>query len=649
MGSLLRISSLRRWPGPALGIAAGGFVPPMLSICLCAIAVRAATVLDIEGNSHLSKKKIETVLSLPEKPKELSAEDWENWSDEAASSLSELYADDGYMDAAFRVAPPADSAANPAKTGGDFHIRLLIREGERYKYGNVSLKVAEKSPTVVDVQSLRCRTGKPYQKDDVFRDRREILNAYGDAGFLHCRSTENITTDSTAKSIKVEFQVDPGPAVVFDTLMIRNSREEDSTGARGITSERLLRSLLGLKRGDTVSLAAIAKFEKKLKSTRAFNFVRLRDSLSENQGNRSALVLSTEERVPGEMEASLFYETQYGAGVSADWSHGNIWGLLHEGRLGGSFAQRKQNVYLGYSSPLFFGTSFRFDNDLITNWYQDSPLQSGVGSFRGDFDITNASKLSKSFTPWLRDVETTELTGKSTKTDSVTLDRAFNVNFINSAFFSFIDDVANPTKGTRFSFTWGNGGAFFNQGQLLSTSQLQVPVGTRHNWLEAESGFYYPLVERLKLAFRLDGGRFFGEGGINSERFYLGGPRSVRSYGWRRVCPEKDTVTGLCIKSGVEPAYFLSSFELRTSPFSSAYINPEGRWRYLLGLQVVPFVDYGNVWEVGRKLTPDGEGRAYGLGLRYSLLSIFNLRLDYAVDGWPIKHDQWVLDLAQAF
>jgi len=69
----------------------------------------------------------------------------------------------------------------------------------------------------------------------------------------------------------------------------------------------------------------------------------------------------------------------------------------------------------------------------------------------------------------------------------------------------------------------------------------------------------------------------------------------------------------------------------------------------LLGLQVVPFTDYGNVWEVGRNLTRDGEGRAYGLGLRYSLLSIFNLRLDYAVDGWPIRHDQWVLDLAQAF
>jgi outer membrane protein assembly factor BamA len=610
-------------------------------ILIASIQAWSATVLDIDGNAHLSRKKIEAVLSLPEKPKGFSEEDWEAWSDEVTSSLSDMYAEQGYLDVAFRVAPVPDTNA-PA--GADFHIRLEIREGERYKFGYVKLNVLDQSPAVINAQSLRCRPGRPYDKELVFRDRRDILNAYGDAGFLHCKSTEKLVPDTASKVVNLEFLVEPGPAVVFDTLIIRNGREEDSTGTRGVTSQKLLRSLLGIRHGDTISLAAIGTFEKKLKSTRAFNYVRLRDSLVADKGNGSALILSTEERVPGELDASLFYETQYGAGVSADWSHGNIWGQLHEGRLGGSFAQRKQTVYLGYSSPLFFGTSFRFDNDLISNWYQDSRLQTGVGPYGGDFDITNSSKLSHSFTTWLRYVETTELTGKSEKIDSVKRDRAFNINFINSAFFSFIDDVVNPTRGTRFSFTWGNGGSYLDDGKISAPI-----ISRRHNWLEGESGFYYPLTERLKLAFRFDGGRFFGDGGINSERFFLGGPRSVRSFGWRKVCPEKDSVSETCVKEGLEPAYFLTSLEFRTSPFTSAYINPEGHWRFLLDMQVVPFVDYGNVWEVGKKLTPEGQGRAYGLGLRYSLLSIFNVRLDYAVDGIKRNHDQWVIDLAQAF
>ena len=604
----------------------------------------AATILVVEGNHYLAKKKIDAAISLPDKPRELSVEEWEVWSDEVAPTLSDLYAEDGYLDATFQVAPVADSLG-----GSDFHIRLEINEGVRYKFGKVVLKTVDQSPPVLDVEVLRCRPEMDFEKDLIFRDRREILNAYGDAGFLHSRSSEKLVPDSSGKLVSVEFLVEPGPAVVFDSLIIRNTREEDSTGAKGVTSDRLLRSLLGLIRRDSVSLATITSFEKKLKSTRVFNFVRLRDSLIRDGENRSALILSTEERVPGEMSASLFYETQYGAGISADWSHGNIWGQLHEGRLGGSFAQRKQSAYLGYSSPLFFGTSFRFDNDFITNWYQDSRVQSGTRAFDGDFDITNSSKLSKAFTPWLRDVETAELTGKSEMIDTMGRDRSFSINFINSAFFSFLDDVVNTTRGSRFSLTWGNGGSFLNNARLLVEGQIRAPVDHRHNWLEVESGFYYPIGEKLKVAFRLDGGRFFGAGGLNAERFYLGGPRSVRSYGWRRVCPERDSVTGVCLKDGIEPAYFLTSLEFRTSPFTRAYINPDGRWRYLLGLQVVPFIDYGNVWEVGKGLTESGQGQAFGLGLRYSLLSIFNLRLDYAVDGLKRNHDQWVLDLAQAF
>jgi outer membrane protein assembly factor BamA len=318
-------------------------------------------------------------------------------------------------------------------------------------------------------------------------------------------------------------------------------------------------------------------------------------------------------------------------------------GNLHEGKLGASLAQRKQTLFLGYASPLFFGTSFRFDDDLVANWYQDSKLQRKAGIYEGDFEVTNSSKLSRVFTPWLRGLANTELTDQSRKIDTNEFERFFNLNFINTAFFAFLDAAANPTKGVRWAFTWGNGGSFLTDGEI------DVPISDRHNWLEVESGYYLPVSERIKLAFRLDGGRFFGPGDQNSERFFLGGPRTVRSYGWRQVCPDRDDATGICRKSGVEPAYFLGSFEIRSNPFTSGFINPDGRWAWLFGLQVVPFVDYGNVWEVGRPLNGDGSGRAYGLGLRYNLLSIFNFRLDYAVDGPERKHDQWVLDLAQAF
>jgi len=328
--------------------------------------------------------------------------------------------------------------------------------------------------------------------------------------------------------------------------------------------------------------------------------------------------------------------------VAANWSHGNVLGNLHEAKLGGSVAQRKQSVYLGYASPLFFGTLLRFDDDLVANWYQDGRLQRGVGPYKGDFDITNSSKLSRVFSAWSRGLSNTELAGESQREDSAHVNRSFNLNFINTAFFTFLDAPANPGKGVRWALTWGNGGS------LVDGGRIDVPITSRHNWLEIESAYFLPASEHVKLALRMDGGRFFGAGEQNSERFFLGGPRSVRSYGWRLICPEKDS-NQVCRTAGVEPAYFLGSFEIRANPFTSSYINPEGRWAWLYGLQVVPFADYGEVWEVGKTVTETGKGRAFGLGLRYSLLSIFNFRIDYAADGWERTHSQWILDLAQAF
>jgi outer membrane protein assembly factor BamA len=604
---------------------------------MLSVAARAVP-LSVEGNDRFSRRKIESALTLPDRPSALSAEEWEDWVDEAALSITDLYGEQGYLDAAVKV-ERAGTDTFQVKAQDD-RLRILIREGERYRFGAVSIDAPAGSPRVVDPDRLQSRPDRPFEKDVVFADRRKLLNAYGDAGFLHARSSERLDPDTLGKKIDLRFLVEPGPAVVFDSLILRNRREEDSTGTPGITRPRLLRSLLGLEPGDTVRVSALSAYERKLKSTRAFNYVRVRDSLLE--GGRSALILATEERMPGEADGSVFLETQYGAGIGLNWGHGNMMGNLHEGKVGGSVAQRKQSLYLGYASPLFFGNLLRFDDDLVANWYQDSRLQRDVGLYRGDFDITNSSKLSRTFSSWSRGVSNTELAGESEREDSNRVAHSFNLNFINTAFFTFLDAPANPSRGARWALTWGNGGSFVTGGSI------DVPLSSRHDWLEIESAYFLPLSDQIKLALRMDGGRFFGPGNQNSERFFLGGPRSVRSFGWREICPEKDSY-GICRKDGVEPAYYLGSFEIRSNPFTPAYINPDGRWAWLYGLQVVPFADYGRVWEVGQRTGKTGSGRAFGLGLRYSLLSIFNFRVDYAVDDWDRDHSQWVLDLAQAF
>jgi outer membrane protein assembly factor BamA len=589
-----------------------------------------------EGNKAFAARRLAELIALPDPVPDWDREEWIAWSGDAALLVREAYRDKGYFDADAEVVPEFIDTrpAAPPRV-----VVLRVAEGERYRFGRVRIGLPGPGYPRFDSTELASRPARAFDRALLFRDRRDLLRFYGDAGFLRAQAAESLYYDPGRKAVDVAFRVHPGDALVFDTLVFRIQREGDTTGGAGKTSHRVLRNLFPLESGDTLSLGEINAYERKLKSARVFNFVRLRDSATDSGGRAGGvMVLAAEERVPGEIEAAGYWETQYGFGVDLSWSHANLGGRLQEGRLGTTLAQRKQSVLAGYAAPLLFGTSVRFDNELVANWYQDGSLVRDTGWFDGDFDVSNQSKLSRQLAAWVRGVSGAELFGKSERTDSATRARDFNLNFLNSIYLQGLDAWINPTRGARLALTWGNGGPLFDDQRL-------APYRNRHNWLEAEAAGYLPLGRRAVLALRLDGGRFFGAGGINAPRFFLGGSRSVRSRDWRSVCPRVNA-GGICEQEGVEPAYALGSAELRLQPFHGAVFGVPG---HLSGLQVVPFADYGNVWEPGKPLNESGKGRAVGLGLRYGFLALFNIRVDYARDPEDASVSRWVFDLAQAF
>ena len=610
-------------------------------------------VIKVRGHKALTTRHLADLVAVPDPLPEWDRQEWGSWAEDAALLIREGYREVGYFDAEDSVVPifadsillsksasqgarkiPAPEYAPPVR------IEVRVSEGVRYRFGLVRVDLPPAPFPRFDSTALASRSGRVFNKSYLFRDRREILRFCGDAGFLKATAAESLFYDFDNKAVNVVFKVKPGPALVFDTLLLRIVREGDTTGMPGKTRSSVLRGLFPTEPGDTLSLRDINTFERKLRSTRAFNFVRLRDSGGSAAGAGSAVLLSAEEKVPGEMEVAGYWETQYGLGTDLTWSHANFAGRLQEARLGLTLAQRKQSVLAGYSAPLLFGTSVRFDNDLVSNWYQDSRLQKGAAWFDGDFDISNQSRLSRPLTTWARAVSGAELFGKSEKlSDTTRRARDLNLNFLNSLYLQNLDNPINPSSGQRLALTWGNGGP------LLDERELALFKGTRHNWLEAEAAGYLPVGRWMVLALRLDGGRFYGQGGINSGRFYLGGPRSVRSRDWRSVCP-KVTDAGKCMEEGIEPAYVLGSAELRLQPF---YKATSGFLGHLSGVQIVPFTDYGNVWEVGKHVSESGRGRAVGLGLRYGFLTLFNVRVDYAQDPEDPGQSRWILDLAQAF
>jgi outer membrane protein assembly factor BamA len=520
---------------------------------------------------------------------------------------------------------------------------------------------------VVDVDGLKAKTGKPYKEETIFQDRRFLLQHYGNSGYVRAKVDDKVTVKADTRTVKVDYLVEPSYPVLFDTLIIRNQRAAPADSLEGITRESLLRSLVKYDKGDTVRISATDRLIGKLQYTGAYNYSRLRDSLLPGPSHGSALILQLDERVPGNFRASTFYETYSGFGVSADMRHSNVAGSLNEVRGGGALASLRQSVYAGYGSPLTFGYLIRFDNDLSFAWNQDQEVHhpgtpEAEPLFGGDFRAINSTRLTWPWSYWLRLVGNAELESKSRMLGPESRERSLNLNFIQTAYMAWLNQSLDPTRGIRVAPSWGNGGPLIEDQKFRFTE-------FRHNWLEVQSGYYYPILPQFKVAMRLDGGRFFGEGGTNSDRFFLGGGRSVRSYGFRELCPETEIVYNadstaqdeVCSTKGQTLAYALSSFELRMAPFAFGLPRSKGILKQLRPLEFVPFYDMGKVWDVnngfslsgsGEDRQSNGQGVAWGLGLRYPLLGIFNFRVDFAY-GKPNKKgmrpDAFIVDLAQAF
>ncbi len=603
---------------------------PLLFLILAGAVSAAGIDVKIDGEKSFHVREL--MDALPDMPEKLNDDQVKSWSEDAGYAIENFYQQSGF----FQVKVEAE-VQDVKEAGKKWNVLFHVSEGPSYRFGKVRVLVAEDSSVVFPPGNLKTVEGQPYVEEDLSQDQRQITRVFGNEGFVRARVTEESIQRDSTRSVDIVYHVNRGLAVVFDTLRVNIRRVPPLDSLEGLTRENLLRELVPYHRGDTVRIDPNDKVIEKLQSTGLYNSVRLEDSaLADGKG--SALILDVEEKVPGHATGSVFFETQYGLGVSGTVVHSNIAGSMKEASLGSEFAQHKQSFSAGFGSPLIWNLLLRFNDNALVEWYQDQ--LPGTPIFAGDFHASNTASLSRTFNAWLRGVSSFELDYLDqfvvdTGTTALTREKLSSVDLVNTAFISFVDQDLNPTRGVRYALTWGNGSAIDGWQTLYD----------RSNWLQIQSAYYYyvPPWDQFKAALRLDGGRFFGNGGENSNRFFLGGPRNVRSYDFEQLCPDAPPPSvGACPlqQEPLEPAYFLVSAELRLSPFDFSAVDTRGFVKYLKPLGIVPFVDYGKVWNLygddhfsfTRRFFSSGYGRgiAYGGGLRYPLLGIFDFRLDLA-------------------
>jgi outer membrane protein assembly factor BamA len=562
--------------------------------------------LQFEGNSSIPTPAL---LAVAENAGPLAA-----WIDSSplALAITRRYQDQGFLSATVEIRAP--------EVQGDTSVvRVLVREGEAWQIGRVTLGGAE--PVVNSASDLGLASGTSYDPAVIAERLANLEQRFRDRGFFDVRVVSETVLDQEERKADVHVLVQPGPRRTLASVAVEGVDADNTTVAQS----------LGVGIGEPISASALGAARRKLYETGQYRSVEV---ALEPVSGAAPLESSATGDVPAvvrvRVEERPRYSFRYGLSVNSD----AIGPDERDTRLGFAADLENRNLFgrgmtVGLSARLrrdqevgrvFLGATQFFGFPLRSNVFLSRSRQD-IGSSETARTVSDVTDLSAEQVYRLRRLVDLHYGygfggNRTTFTDPVTNEK-FDLTvrvarLTTSAVVDRRSDPFDPTKG------WFTSASF----------ELSRPgLGSELSFLRTFMQLYQfaPIRDGLVLASTVRVGlapTFRGETLIPSERFFAGGATSVRGYieddlGPRSIFGDADGGSALFIANG----------ELRF---------PVYRW-----IRGVGFVDLGDVYPTIGDLLTTGVQVGTGGGIRVNT-PVGLLRLDLAFPMNPRPFDpQW--------
>jgi len=407
------------------------------------------------------------------------------------------------------------------KTKGELVEALItIHEGPQVRVGQVNVRVAAPwlSSNLIGVVPLK--KGAPFT-EQAYQQGESILRGYFlDRGYGRARVKRDADIDSNTNKARVFYSVEPGPPTIFGRTTIE--------GTRNIKSYIVAREIV-YKPGDVFSPKKISDSRKNIQALELFSAVEFEPNLQNKDPTVLPVTVRVTEKPPHEIKLGGGYGTQDEFRIGVQWADYNFLGDARELTLRAQYStiQSAGEVRLLQRHFAVSNQQLVVDGKLL---YEIEPPFSLAGA-----EIL--ALLQHDFSP--------KLSGSiGFRTEF------FKVSSVNPATARAIGGIRTKgiLAGPMAQLTWNTTEDPFNpsQGEIVTVAGEQAGKiwGGQANYykLTAEVrkytsiGWGAVLANRFKIGFA-DGLGKTSEGVPIFERFYSGGPGSVRGYGRWRIGP----------------------------------------------------------------------------------------------------------------
>jgi outer membrane protein insertion porin family len=525
--------------------------------------------------------------------------------------LRTLYLNAGYLD----VSIPESNVTLDYPTSGEIDITIRIDEGRQYRVGDITFEGNTIFPTPLLYASIGLLPGDVFSPEDLDNDVERLTNIYGSVGYLETSVRPDRRANIETGAIDISYNIRESDKFDVESILI-----EGNTKTKSIV---IIREL-ALSPGRVFNMVYMKNSEAILRNTRYFDEVQLSPESTNIPGKRNLKVRVKEGRTGnfqfGAGFSSLqsvvvFFEVSQSNFDLFKWRSPFLQGDGQKFRFTGSIGSESNELTLAFEEPWLFERRLSFgfelfhrETDYNSTTYNE--LRTGLevylrkrlfGLINGQvgygYEIVDITDVTLSAPPTIREESRNSPRSISAVTFTMWRDTR--------------NDLIFTTRGSRIS---------------VGATYAGLGGDTDYVKLEARSAFFLPTFEFGDQVLSILGrvGSLWDyandDPDINGvpfyDRFYLGGPDSLRGFDYRAVGPvqEGEPIGG-------------NSFAFGSLEYSIKVADP---------LRLAVFYDWGFVNEDDFDFNPSSYNDNWGFGVR--LLVLGNpLRLDF---GLPITTTQ---------
>ncbi|MCY4379908.1 MAG: outer membrane protein assembly factor BamA [Candidatus Dadabacteria bacterium] len=509
--------------------------------------------------------------------------------------IKAVYIDNGYLDVG--VSEPG-IRYDEGKDG--YVVSFSIEEGVQYKVSRITFS-GELAGDQDEIRpELELLPDSVFSSFVLQADIGRIADFYGDKGYAFANVTPDVRLDKGNNLVSIDYSIEKGGEV-----HIRNINILDNTRTR----DHVIRRELSLEEQSLYSVSNLraARYE----AARLGYFEDTIEVLTHRVEGTEDLLdvdIKVEERPTG------FFS--FGGGVSSvenflfagQIQESNLFGYGKTLSLDAQIGGVTKTLSLNYRDPYLFGTNWLLDISMYAHDrdYRDFEraargVSLGVGRrIKRYFQVRVFQEFSK------QDVHNVRGDAQLVLSETERTIVSTGVGLSWDKRNNYLD----PTKGFLLSTAVEYAGLFAGNTEFIKYN------ATAKSWIPFWKGTYFAAKANYGLLHLIDA----GDDLVVEERYFLGGPNTLRGFRYRRVGPRRPTDTGgYVIIGGVQQVLASLDFVV---PLSKT-----------VGLKAVAFFDVGNAFDEDEfSLNPSNLRKDAGFGIRW-ISPLGPMKLDI---GFPI-------------